>query len=112
MPRIEEFPVPAQAEYADRQRETPRAADERSPVGLFRRLASGLTRRDDETSSLQPARPREPALRPAQPEARRPETPSSIYAPRRDESGRVVAAANTSDDEMLEIPAFLRRHAN
>jgi cell division protein FtsZ len=115
MPRIEEFPAPVQAEYEERHREpAPRAADDRSAVGLLRRLTAGLTRRDDEAQSLSPAQPREPALRPAQPEARRAEPAASIYAPRRseNEAGRVVAAANSGDDDMLEIPAFLRRHAN
>jgi cell division protein FtsZ len=109
MPQIEEFPAPVQAAYNERG--VARPVEDRSPVGLLRRLTNGLTRRDDETSSLQPAMPREPALRPAQPEARRVEPASSIYAPRRDDSGRTVAAANNADDDMMEIPAFLRRHA-
>jgi cell division protein FtsZ len=115
MPRIEEFPAQVQAEYQDRVRETaPRAPDDRSAVGLLRRLTAGLTRRDDEAQSLTPAQPREPALRPASAETRRPEPAASIYAPRRadGDQGRVVSAANSVEDDMLEIPAFLRRHAN
>lgn len=113
MPQIEEFSAPVQAAFHDRQRDAaPKPAEDRSPVGLLRRLTNGLTRRDDETSSLQPAMPREPSLRPVQAEQRRVEPAASIYAPRRNEETRPVAAANNADDDMLEIPAFLRRHAN
>jgi cell division protein FtsZ len=116
MPQIEEFSAPVQAQFHERTREAaPKPAEDRSPVGLLRRLTSGLTRRDDETSSLQPAMPREASLRPVHAaEQRRVEPTASIYAPRRasDDAERVVAAANSSDDDMLEIPAFLRRHAN
>ena len=116
MPQIEEFSAPVQAAFHDRQREAaPKPAEDRSPVGLLRRLTSGLTRRDDETSSLQPAMPREASLRPAHAaEQRRVEPTASIYAPRRasEDEGRTVSAANNGDEDMLEIPAFLRRHAN
>jgi cell division protein FtsZ len=111
MPRIEEFPAPAQAAYEERAREPQSRGEEPSTVGgLLRRLTHGLTRRDDEVHSLAPAQPREPSLRPAG-EARRAEPQPSIYAPRRDDAGRSVAAAN-GDEDMLDIPAFLRRHAN
>jgi cell division protein FtsZ len=115
MPQIEEFPAAVQAQYQERIREAaPKAAEDRSPVGLLRRLTNGLTRRDDETSSLQPAMPREASLRPVQPaEQRRVEPTASIYAPRRaaDENTRTISAANNAEEDMLEIPAFLRRHA-
>jgi cell division protein FtsZ len=110
MPQIEEFPAPVQAAYGERGNARP-ATEDRTAVGLLRRLTSGLTRRDDEASTLQPAMPREPSLRPAQIEPRRVEPAASIYAPRRDETARPVAAANSADDDMMEIPAFLRRHA-
>ena len=116
MPQIEEFSAPVQAAFHDRQREAaPKPVEDRSPVGLLRRLTSGLTRRDDETSSLQPAMPREASLRPVQAaEQRRVEPTASIYAPRRasEEAARTVSAANNGEEDMLEIPAFLRRHAN
>ncbi len=116
MPQIEEFSAPVQAAFHDRQREAaPKPIEDRSPVGLLRRLTNGLTRRDDETSSLQPALPREASLRPAQAaDQRRVEPTASIYAPRRDgaDGSRIVAAANNGDDDISDIPAFLRRHAN
>jgi cell division protein FtsZ len=116
MPQIEEFSAPVQAAFHERQREAaPKPVEDRSPVGLLRRLTSGLTRRDDETSSLQPAMPREASLRPVQAaEQRRVEPTASIYAPRRaaEDNARIVSAANNGEEDMLEIPAFLRRHAN
>ncbi|MGL4404121.1 MAG: cell division protein FtsZ [Notoacmeibacter sp.] len=117
MPQIEEFSAPVQAAFHDRQRDlASKPVEDRSPVGLLRRLTNGLTRRDDETTSLQPAMPREASLRPMQAsEPRRVEPSASIYAPRRagdEAAARQVSAANNSEDDMLEIPAFLRRHAN
>jgi cell division protein FtsZ len=84
-------------------------------MGLLKRLTAGLTRREDETARLEPAQPREPAMRPAEP--RRPlSQDASIYAPRRgqlDEQGRVQPQARqATEDDQLEIPAFLRRQAN
>jgi cell division protein FtsZ len=116
MPQIEEFAAPVQAQFHERTREAaPKPAEDRSPVGLLRRLTNGLTRRDDETSSLQPAMPREASLRPVQAaEQRRVEPTASIYAPRRagEDTTRTISAANNTEDDTLEIPAFLRRHAN
>ena len=89
--------------------------EDRGPMGLLKRLTAGLTRREDETARLEPAQPREPAMRPAEP--RRPlSQDASIYAPRRgqlDEQGRVQPQTRQpSEDDQLEIPAFLRRQAN
>ena len=60
---------------------------------------------------------REPKLRQPAPEARRLSShEAQLYAPRRgqlDEHGRVMQQARpASEDEQLEIPAFLRRQAN
>ena len=124
MPNVADFPPLVQAELSARDmgsRDHSRdqaahdAHEDRGPMGLLKRLTAGLTRRDDETARLEPAQPREPAMRPAEP--RRPlSQDASIYAPRRgqlDEQGRAQPQSRqTSEDDQLEIPAFLRRQAN
>ncbi|MHC1548452.1 cell division protein FtsZ [Phyllobacterium sp. K27] len=124
MPNVADFPPLVQAELNardmgsrdhSRDQAAHEAHEDRGPMGLLKRLTAGLTRREDETARLEPAQPREPAMRPAEP--RRPlSQDASIYAPRRgqlDEQGRVQPQARqTSEDDQLEIPAFLRRQAN
>jgi cell division protein FtsZ len=110
MPAVSDFPPVAQAEINAR-RAAPQqpAQEERGPMGLLSRLTRGLTRREEE----QPAARLEPAMR--QPEQRRPmQQDSSIYAPRRgqlDDQGRPQPRA-ASEEDQLEIPAFLRRQSN
>jgi cell division protein FtsZ len=109
MPRVEDFPPVARAEQ-------PAEHDERGPLGLLKRLTSGLTRREEEPR-LQPAQPREPRLKQPAPGERRlaPQDPQ-LYAPRRgqlDDHGRAAPQPRpAADDDQLEIPAFLRRQAN
>ena len=87
------------------------------PMGLLKRLTTGLTRREEEPAKLQPAAPREPKLRQPAPEARRIAAQDpQLYAPRRgqlDEHGRLSPQPRSAqEDDQLEIPAFLRRQAN
>jgi len=109
MPRVEDFPPVARAEFQPQPAHEEH--DERGPMGLLKRLATGLSRREEEPR-LQPAQPREPKLREAEP--RRLQDPQ-LYAPRRgqlDEHGRMTAQPRPQEDDQLEIPAFLRRQAN
>jgi cell division protein FtsZ len=95
----------------------PMEQDERGPMGLLKRLTSGLARREEEPARLQPAQPREPKLRQPAPEQRRIASQDpQLYAPRRgqlDEQGRAQPQPRANhEDDQLEIPAFLRRQAN
>lgn len=115
MPRVEDFPPVVKAEIAAQNAPVEPHHEERGPLGLLKRLTSGLTRREDETARLQPAQ-REPVLqRPAEPR-RAPSAEAQIYAPRRgqlDDQGRPLAQARpVHDDEQFEIPAFLRRQSS
>jgi cell division protein FtsZ len=130
MPRVEDFPAVAQRQMRAQQPAAAVAEDERRPRGLLARLASGLTRRDDE----EPEAPRQggrPAMeiepRPAgQAASAAPSGTAADFArqaqPRRtgepaaaaghlDTRGRVIPAEANRDDQ-LEIPAFLRRQTN
>jgi cell division protein FtsZ len=118
MPRVEDFPPVVKAEM-EAQTARADAADERGPMGLLKRLATGLSRREEE----QPVRaktaqaPREPQLVQQPPEARRLQSQDAqLYAPRRgqlDDHGRLTPAARPAQEEdQLDIPAFLRRQAN
>lgn len=126
MPKVEDFPPMVQAEVeAARPQEMAHHAhdDERGPLGMLRRLASGLSvRREDEYEHEEPVQASAPRLRPApnQPMASAPRRPlsqdASMYAPRRDQlddTGRLrQPTVSDSDEDQLEIPAFLRRQAN
>jgi cell division protein FtsZ len=125
MPRLEDLPMPAQAEIRQ-GRETEDEPTQKTRLSLLQRLANvGLGRRDEETEPPVAARASGPAMPPL-PE-RKPQRsvaqqiathePVSEYARRPgpqglDAHGRPapVAPAPQGDDH-LDIPAFLRRQA-
>ncbi|MCC0017057.1 MAG: cell division protein FtsZ [Rhodobiaceae bacterium] len=127
MPSIEDFPAPAQAEYRAHHGERQNDAGERHRrPGFFERIASGLTRREDDgldgyaqpeepapMPRMQAARPQQasdyakPQQRPAHHE------PQVAHAPRRQPAGQPMQQPRAeSEDDQYEIPAFLRRQAN
>jgi cell division protein FtsZ len=138
MPRIDELPVPAQKEIRARRGELQEEHPEKRRTSLLQRLAAvGLGRRDDDEEAVptppkavapMPAMPAAPAMpqvatdrplaRPApRQEAPRPE-PVSEYAKRPaapqglEQHGRQMPVHNRSEEDQLDIPAFLRRQAN
>jgi cell division protein FtsZ len=135
MPRIDELPVPAQNEIRARRGELPQDDHpERRRMSLLQRLASvGLGRREQDEHEAMPAPPRpapvnapmsperltgRPMPRPAEPRHdSRQEMPVSEYARRPapqglDQHGRQSPVHNQSEEDQLDIPAFLRRQAN
>jgi cell division protein FtsZ len=115
MPKVEDFPPVVRAEVEARR--TAAEHENNGPMGLLKRLTTGLSRREEEPARLQPAQPREPKLRQPAPEARRAASQDAqLYAPRRgqlDEHGRLSPQPRgVQEDDQLEIPAFLRRQAN
>jgi len=112
MPRIEDFPPMVRAEVEHNRRPAdPSSHDERGPMGLLKRISSSLGRREDEEQDVaETAGPRRAAAerRPLPPEA-------SMYAPRRaatETQARPAQPPNAqSEEDQLEIPAFLRRQA-
>lgn len=126
MPRIEELPMPAQAELRQARGEVEEETPQKTRLSLLQRLANvGLGRRDEETEAPIAARTAGPAMPPL-PDRRPQKTvaqqiastePVSEYARRPapqglDMHGRPapVAPAPQGDDH-LDIPAFLRRQA-
>lgn len=126
MPRIEELPMPAQAEIRQARGEVEDETPQKTRLSLLQRLANvGLGRRDEESEPPVAARTAGPAMPPL-PERRPQKTvaqqiassdPVSEYARRPapqglDMHGRPapVAPAPQGDDH-LDIPAFLRRQA-
>jgi len=126
MPRIDELPMPAQAELRQARGEVEEETPPKSRLSLLQRLANvGLGRRDEESEAPVAARTAGPAMPPL-PERRPQKTvaqqiassePVSEYARRPapqglDMHGRPapVAPAPQGDDH-LDIPAFLRRQA-
>ena len=90
--------------------------DERGPLGLLKRLTHGLSR--EEKAAVSPKlRPADHGLAQGQPEPRRQlSQDAQLYAPRKgqlDDHGRSAPQGQSSSEEdQLEIPAFLRRQAN
>ncbi|GMO13043.1 cell division protein FtsZ [Bradyrhizobium sp. TM233] len=126
MPRLDELPMPAQAEIRQARGEVEEETPQKSRLSLLQRLANvGLGRRDEESEPPVAARTAGPAMPPL-PERRQQKTvaqqiassePVSEYARRPapqglDMHGRPapVAPAPQGDDH-LDIPAFLRRQA-
>ncbi|EJN15399.1 cell division protein FtsZ [Bradyrhizobium sp. YR681] len=126
MPRIDELPMPAQAELRQARGEVEEETPQKSRLSLLQRLANvGLGRRDEESEAPVAARTTGPAMPPL-PDRRPQKTvaqqiaasePVSEYARRPapqglDMHGRPapVAPAPQGDDH-LDIPAFLRRQA-
>jgi cell division protein FtsZ len=125
MPRIDELPIPAQNEIKAQRGELSADHPEKRRMSLMQRLASvGLGGRKDEapqppqTAHHQPMpNPVQMAKRPVRPAQRPAEGPVSEYARRPapqglDLHGRPAPVQNASEDDQLEIPAFLRRQAN
>jgi len=92
--------------------------EDRRPMGLLRRLASGLGRREDEEEHEHeeeaPVARKAPQMQPAPaPRVPQPRPAAQGAAGQLDGTGRAAPKpVNAADDEQLEIPAFLRRQAN
>ncbi|MBC6716096.1 cell division protein FtsZ [Aurantimonas sp. DM33-3] len=108
MPQVEDFPPNVRAEIESRAAAD--AHDERGPMGLLRRLTTGLSRREEDEVAPHEAR-HAPAEQP-----RRAVVEPNPYAPRRQAAESAARPAPqpraVSEEDQLEIPAFLRRQAN
>jgi cell division protein FtsZ len=121
MPRVEELPIPAQNQIRATRGEG--AAHDQKRMTLLQRLATvGFGRKEEGGHPAEPAQ----APRPVQ-EAPRPQMSSvhADYTKRQpapqgyrpaqgslDPQGRAAPAPVRSEEDQLEIPAFLRRQAN
>ncbi len=143
MPRVEDFPpiaqreiraqsateaqpaaAPQQAPAAQAPAMAPaetleeHAEDDKRPMGLLRRLASGLGRREDEEehemeAPVARAAPQMQAAQPTAPRAPQPRPAAQGATGQLDGTGRAAPKpVSATEDEQLEIPAFLRRQAN
>jgi cell division protein FtsZ len=122
MPRIDEFPIPAQNEMRAQRGEINEENPEKRRMSLLQRLAQvGLGRRDNDEANESGRRPPQPIER--TPAARQPAhgpEPVSEYAKRPapaphglDIHGRQQPPVHKPvDEDQLDIPAFLRRQAN
>jgi cell division protein FtsZ len=122
MPRVDELPLPAQAEIRAQRGEPAENQPEKQRLSLMQRLANvGLGRRENEpprpvqgpppqfVRTSRPAAPSAPEVRPsdsAADYARRP-APQGL-----DPHGRPAVIHNQPEEDQLDIPAFLRRQAN
>jgi len=124
MPRVDELPLPAQAEIRAQRGEVTENQPEKQRMSLMQRLANvGLGRRGEHEEAPRAPRPVqgpppqfERPARPRAPEGRSGD-PVSEYARRSgpqglDPHGRPAPVHNSPEEDQLDIPAFLRRQAN
>ena len=108
IPQIEDFPPTVRAEV---ERNSEAGAEDGGPVGLLRKLAHGFSHKEHQPQAAR-TEPQASPARPAAPAAH-PRAEDNPYAPKRaalDNNGRVNPAGRpASDEDELEIPAFLRR---
>jgi cell division protein FtsZ len=131
MPEVQDFPPMVQAEMESRSGQRAPVQEERGPMGLLKKLAHGFGAREEEHEpqpARQAARPAarvEPHSAPARTHqnapANAPQTghgrvDDNPFAPKRtglDRNGRITPGEKTvSEDDQLEIPAFLRRQSS
>jgi cell division protein FtsZ len=128
MPRVDELPVPAQNEIRARRGQlAPQEHPEKRRMSLLQRLAQvGLGRREQDEEEGPPTPQRRPKGAPQPTIERLPGRPLppdsspdriSEYAKRPmpqglDHHGRQAPVHNHSEEDQLDIPAFLRRQAN
>jgi cell division protein FtsZ len=126
MPKVEELPLPAQAQIlATRGGQAPAQTEPAKRMTLLQRLAAvGLGARKDEAGPV-PQHVPQPVPAPVQAPAPAPSAAHAEYARRPpapqpqprssqvglDVHGRALPTARALEDEQLEIPAFLRRQA-
>ena len=120
MPRIDELPIPAQNQIRASRGEMEHAHDPKR-MSLLQRLATvGFGRKDEaqpEPAPQQRQMPEPPRqqMSPVHAEYAKRPAPQQGYRPAQghlDQQGRMAPAPRNSEDDQLEIPAFLRRQAN
>lgn len=109
MPQIEDFPATVKAEMNEMKYANQAPAEEKGAKGLFKRISSSLGMGDDELSSAA-----QQAVEQAAPQQRRPLTQDPAHyaatSSHTDDHGRTAPkSVPMTEDEQLEIPAFLRR---
>jgi cell division protein FtsZ len=131
MPQIEDLPRPVQAQYRAAQRAEPQPEPQhelRRRTLLERLAAFGMSRQDDPTAAAEAERPMQqqlaqipaPAPRGPQPNSvhaeygKRPGAPAPVRPVQQplDAHGRIQPTRSMSEEDQLEIPAFLRRQSS
>ncbi len=134
IPAVEDFPPVAQSQIkAAESSPAPEAPTSHGPMGLLNKLKNSFSSRDEEVETPNAPPAAAPSMvAPAAPVAPRPSAPQPApapaaraeqvrvendpYAPKRaglDNQGRINPSDRPqSEDDQLDIPAFLRRQAN
>ena len=139
IPKVEDFPPMVQAEAVAKaqpaQPQATKADVSHGPMGLLNKLKNSFAGRENEPEEVQAEAPRPvappapasvapaapapraaPQTQPAQQQTSAPRVDDNPYAPKRgqlDTMGRINPVEKpASEDDQLDIPAFLRRQAN
>jgi len=120
MPTIDDLPLPAQNQLRAQRAQPGESPDTKRRTLLDRLAAFGMSRQEAPQAAAEaprqaasaPAAPRNPAPNPVHAEyAKRPAAPvqAQAYA---EPQARMAPPVRTTEEDQLEIPAFLRRQAN
>ena len=125
MPQIEDLPVPVQNQIRQQQYPSADHADVKRRTLLERLAAFGMSRQEEVIPAPAPDRAPVPQLgyqapqhRPSAPGpvhaeyGKRPMAPAPQHRQPLDQHGRMAAPQRPSEDDQLEIPAFLRRQSS
>jgi cell division protein FtsZ len=120
MPTIDDLPLPAQNQLRAQRAQPAETPDTKRRTLLDRLAAFGMSRQEAPQATVEaprhaasaPVAPRGPAPNPVHAEyAKRPAAPvqAQVYA---EPQVRMAPPVRNSEEDQLEIPAFLRRQAN
>ena len=119
MPELSDFPAPTRDQMNARATQRTAPQQPQGQRSLWQKLTQSLIHRDDEQPSarLEPAAPYNRSSSPQQTrrpvDARHTSSDASVYAPHRSVEPQARPQARmASEEDQLEIPAFLRRQAN
>ncbi len=121
MPAIEDLPLPGQNQLRAQRAQPNETPDTKRRTLLDRLAAFGMSRQEELQAVVDQANRQAPPA----PMASRPQAPNPVHAeyakrpaapPQRpaypESQARIVQPVRTSEEDQLEIPAFLRRQAN
>ena len=132
IPEVQDFPPIVQNEVASANGDHPSTEEDRGPIGLLKKLKQGFAPKEATEQAQEPAaelpevaapdaaptisaKPA-PAAAPVEPAPAPRRVDNNPYAPRQgqlDQTGRITPGEKPlSEEDQLDIPAFLRRQAN
>ncbi|AGA64589.1 Cell division protein FtsZ [Liberibacter crescens BT-1] len=112
MPKAEDFPPLMKAEIDNHSRSTAVNMEDRGPMGLIRRLANSLGRREDGSLNISSSDTFNDSSYRSSSELKEPNIYSSHNTYKSENNKSELKSSAMYEDDQLEIPAFLRRQSS